>query len=116
MIFDYARLAEITALPNSAGSVYTNPASTSSYVKLIQLHNTSTVNEIVSLYNVPDAAGTVGTASTANRFFNYTMAPNETIQVEYNSPGLVLKDENDTIQAAASTAAKVNIEIYGGLE
>lgn len=116
MSFDYKRLAQITTIPSSAGAIYTNPTGKKSYIRLIQLHNTNTTDELVKLYNVPNSTGSVGTAVATNKFYEYIMTPNETIQIEYAPPGLILEDVNDTIQAVTTTASKVTIEITGGQE
>ena len=116
MAFAYARLAEITTISDSAASVYANPSSTTSYVRLIVLHNTNTTAETVILYNVPDNAAAVGTAADANTFYEKALSPNETITIELTTPGIVMTDENDTIQAVTDTASVVTVQIYGGTE
>lgn len=116
MSFDYKRLVPITTIPSSVGVIYTNPTGKKSYVRLIQIHNTNTTIETVKLYNVPDSTGSVGTAGVTNKFYEYGVSANETIQIEYAPPGLMLEDVNDTIQAVTTTASKVTIEITGGVE
>lgn len=116
MAFDYARLAQITTIPSTVGSVYANPSSKKSYIRLIQLFNSNTSEETVKLYNVPDSTGSVGTAAANNQFYEVAVKPKETVLIEYNAPGLILTDTNDTIQAVTTTASTVTIEIIGGLE
>jgi len=110
---DYKRLTEITTIAAAAASVFANPASKTSYVTLIVLHNTNSVTESVELWNVPDNAGSAGTAADANRFWADDLAANETVFVEVPKIGLVLENTNDTIQAATSNANKVTIQIFG---
>lgn len=116
MAFAYSRLTQITTIANAAAEVYTLPASTTAYIRSIILHNTNTTAETVILYNVPDNAGAAGTAADANTFYEVSLSPNETHILEFAIPGIMLVDENDTIQATTTTASKVTIQIYGGTE
>lgn len=116
MAFDYGRLKEIAQLPNSAGQAVTNAASTTTYIRLIILYNSNTTPETVKLYTVPDNASAVGTAAAANQWYEKSLAPDETVYVELARPGIVLKDENDTLQWETTTASKVSGQIYGGTE
>ena len=116
MALALARLTEITTVASSAGSVFANPASTTTYVRLIVLHNTNSTAETVAVWNVPDNAGSAGTAADANRVLYLSLAAADTVLFEFPGPGLVLEDENDTIQAATTTASKVTIQIHGAQE
>jgi len=114
--FSYSRLLEITTIANSVGAVFTNPASQITYIRNIILHNANTATEVVTLWNVPDNGGAVGTAGDTNRFFKKVMAVDETVVLEFPAPGIVLENKNDTIQADCDTASKVTIQMYGGKE
>lgn len=116
MAFAYGRLTEITTIDTSAGAVYTNPASTTSYIRLIVIHNTYTSAEAVSLYIVPDNAGAAGTAGNTNKMYYESVPANDTRILEFPAPGLMLVDTNDTIQASTTTASRVTIQIYGATE
>jgi len=116
MSLSHARLAEIATLGATAASVYANPASTTSYVTLIVLHNTNTVAEDVELWNVPDSSEALGTAADANRFWADSIDINETVFIEIPKIGLVLEDKNDSIQGLADTASKVTIQVFGSQE
>jgi hypothetical protein len=116
MSFDYGRLKEISTIADTAASVYSNPVSTKSYVRLIVLHNTNTTSETVVLYNVPDNAEAVGTAADTNKFFDIAIEADGTYIVDLGTPGLILEDTNDSIQAVTTTASKVTIQIMGGTE
>lgn len=116
MAFAYGKLAEITTLPSSAGAVYTNPAATTTYIRGIQLHNGNTTPEAVILYKVPDNATAVGSAAVTNEIFKETMGAGATVFLEYPVPGMVLTDENDTIQGTTTTASKVSIQFQGATE
>lgn len=116
MSFNYARLTEIAQVSDSVGAVYTNPSGVTSYIRTIILHNTNTSTEEVKLYTVPDNSGSVGTASSANKWYNESLGAGETRVIEFAAPGIILLDENDTIQAVTNTASKVTIQIYGAIE
>jgi len=116
MSFDYSRLCEITTVASTVGSVYTNPSSTKSYIRLIILHNTSSTSETVVLYNVPDSGGSLGTAGDTNKFYYESITANSTSIIDLGTPGLILQDTNDSIQAVTTTASKVTIQIMGGTE
>ena len=116
MSFEYKRLTEITTLDDTVGVIFSNPAGKQSYVRMISLHNANSQNEIVKLYNVPDTAGSVGSAADTNKIFERVFAANESLIIEYPVPGMILADENDTIQGGTDTVSKVTIEITGGQE
>lgn len=116
MAFDYQRLTEITTLPSAAGVVYTKSSGTKAYVRLIVLHNSNTISEAVKLYVVPDSAGSVGTPGVTNEIYSESLAAGDTRIIEFATPGLLLLDNNETIQGVTTTASKVTITITGGLE
>ena len=116
MAFAYGRLKEIGYVAAAVASVYANPASTTSYVRLIILHNLNTTAETVILYNVPDNSEAVGTAGVTNQFWKEEVLPNETVFIEFDIPGLVLTTKNDTIQMVTDTASKVTVQVFGGTE
>lgn len=116
MAFDYLRLTEVSYIASTAGSIYSNPSSKKTYIRNMIIHNTNTTAELVTLYNVPDSSGSLGTAAAANQFYKQSIAPNETVLLEFQAPGLILVDTNDSVQAVTTTASKVTIQIYGGQE
>jgi len=116
MAFSYSQLTPITTIASSAGAVYTNPASKTTYVRTIVIHNTNTTAETVTLYNVPDSTGSVGTAGVTNQFYKQEVAADATVLLEFAVPGIMLTDTNDTLQASTTTANKVTIQITGGTE
>jgi hypothetical protein len=115
MAFEYAILTEITTIDDSAGAVYTLPASTTAYIRSITIHNANTTAEAVILYNVPEDSG-VGTAAATNQFISITMAPGDTEIFEWAAPGIILATEDDTIQGVTDTVDKVTIQIMGATE
>ena len=118
MAFAYARLTEITTIATSAGSLYANPSGTTTYIRMIVLHNANTTAEEVKLYNVPDNAASVGTAAETNLFYDppAELAAGDTKILEFPAPGVMLVDENDTIQGLTDTVSKVTFQMYGATE
>jgi hypothetical protein len=106
------RLVDIQYIASSAGAIYTNAASTKTYIKSFVLFNGNTVSETVKLYNVPDSTGSVGTADAANQFAEIALASLETLMLDLPYP-ITIIDENDTIQAVTTTASKVTVQILG---
>lgn len=108
----FTRLADIQYVPSSAGAIYTNPASTKTYIKGFVLFNGNTSSETVRLYNVPDNAGSAGTAGIANQFAEFSLASLETLMFDLPYP-ITITDANDTIQAVTTTASKVTVQLLG---
>lgn len=111
MTMQRAKLADIQYVGSSAATIYTNPSSTKSFIRSIVLHNTNTTTETVKLYVVPDAGGSVGTASAASRILNIALASNETFV--WDMYPITLSDTNDTLQAETTTASKVTVLVCG---
>jgi len=112
MALQRTKLADIAYVASSAGSIYANPASTTSVVKGLVLHNTNSTAETVQVYVVPDSAGSLGTASTANRILNISLPANDTLLVEFPY-SVVLTDTNDSLQAVTTTGSKVTVLVLG---
>ena len=112
MARQYTRLADIQYVASSAGSIYSNPASTKTYIKSLILFNGNTSAETVKLYNVPDSAGSVGTAGVSNQFAEIVLGAAETLMFDMPYP-VTLLDENDSLQAVTTTGSKVTVQILG---
>lgn len=112
MALQRAKLADIQYIPATAGSLYANPASTTTFIRGLLLHNTNTTAETVKLYVVPDSAGALGTATSAHLILNVSLAANDTLLVELPY-AVVLTDTNDSIQAITTTASKVTALLFG---
>jgi hypothetical protein len=112
VIFEPKRLAEIAFLSGSAAALITNPAATKIFVHFIILHNTHDAAIVVELWNVPDDSG-VGTAADANKFLKLSIDAGDTVFLPMSKPGIILEDEDDSLQGKAATASKVTIQIYG---
>lgn len=107
------KLADIQSLPATAGSIYSNPASTKTFISGFTLFNSNTTAETVKLYNVPDSSGSVGTAAAANQFAEVVLAAKEMFIYEAPSDGIVLQDTNDSVQAVSTSASVVTVIIHG---
>lgn len=116
MPFIYARLIEITTLPNSVGIIFTQPSGQKSYIRNIILHNANTTIETALLYKVPNNGTAVGTPAVTNKFYQEDLLPNETKIIDFPIPGSMLIDQNETIQGVTTTASKVTIEINGATD
>ena len=108
------RLIEIVAMPSSIGTLFANPAGKTSYVQQMIMYNGDGVDRIVEIHNVPDAAAAVGVAADANKFLEFSLKADETVFLDFGKPGVILVDENDTIQGlVASTTGKVTVQASG---
>lgn len=112
MARQYTRLADIQYISNSAAAIYTNAASTKTYVKSLILFNGNTTAETVKLYNVPNSGASAGTAGVSNQFAEIVLGTLETLMFDMPYP-ITIIDENDTIQASTTTASKVTVQILG---
>jgi hypothetical protein len=110
----YTRIAEPQWIPLNAGVVYTNPGSTSSYIKSIVVFNSSSSTANIKLYNVPDDAGSIGTATLGNQFLDVDLVGRETFMFDLPYP-ITLIDANDTLQAVCSSANTAVIQILGDI-
>ena len=93
--------------------IYTNPASTKTYIKGFVLHNAGVSSAFCRLHDVPNSGGSVGTASSNNQFFSQYINAGETTFLEYPYP-LTRTGTNDSIRFQNTTAGQViNIQILG---
>jgi hypothetical protein len=106
------RLVDIQYVPSSVGSIYANAAAGKSFIAGFVLFNNHTSSVTVSLHNVPDSGGSLGTAGNGNKFHEITLATKETSILEFDYP-VVLIDTNDSIQASATVASQVTIQVLG---
>ena len=112
MSLQRAKLADIAYIASSAGSIYSNPSSTKTFVRGLMLHNTNTSAETVQIYVVPDSTGSVGTAAASNRVFKFSLPADDTLLIEFPY-SVVLTDTNDSIQAVTTTPSKVTVILFG---
>jgi len=106
------RLADIQYIAAAAGSIYSNAAATKTYIRGLILHNGNTTSETVTVHNVPDSSGSLGTAGVSNKFLKVALAADETLFVDLTYP-IALTDTNDSIQAVTTTASKVTVQVLG---
>lgn len=93
--------------------IYTNPASTRSYIKAFIVHNAGLSSAFCLLHDVPNSGGSVGSATSNNRFFSQYINPGETTFLEYPYP-LTLAATNDSIRFQNQTSGQIiNIQIIG---
>lgn len=90
-------------LANSKSDIY-DPGTAIGLVHNIILHNTNTIDEIVTLY--------MHDGTNEYILYKITMEPNETVQLSFGSEGLVV-DASSKITGFTSTAAKVTCSISG---
>lgn len=120
MAFAYKKLAEavhLDVVATDAVTLVANPSGKTTYIRSIILHNINTTTETVTLYIVPDSGASEGADSdTTNRFYKEDLLAGATRIIEFPIPGIVLTDENDTLQGACTTHEKVLAWVYGGQE
>lgn len=112
MTRQFTRLTDIQYVATTAAALYTNPVSTTTYVKSFIIFNSGATSQIVKLYNVPDSTGSVGTASVANQFAEVQVVSKETFMLDLPYP-ITIIDQNDTIQAVTDTGSQVTIQVLG---
>lgn len=112
MARQFTRLADIQYVSSSAAAIYTNAASTKTYIKSLLLFNGNTTSETVKLYNVPNSGASAGTAGVSNQFAEIVLAAGETLMFDLPYP-ITIIDTNDTIQASTTTASKVTVQLLG---
>jgi hypothetical protein len=95
-----------SAIPSTATTIYTVPASNTAIVKEVILCNTNTSAVTVSLYYVA-SGGSVGVANTI--LSEQALQEGETIQIS----GTTMIGAGGTIKAVASVASVVGITISG---
>ena len=104
MYTDIKRLTAATAqIAAAAAAVYTAPAGKRAQLGTIVLHNTNTTAETVVIYD--------NGAADANKLLNISLATNESYEFSPKVP--IVLEGAETLQAITTTAAKVNIKIYG---
>ena len=97
----------------TADKIVTNATTKDTIITAIQLYNVHTVAVTVTLCVVDDNALAVGTAAATDVIWSYSMAAGRNILLGTEDLKLVLTDTNDTLQAYASVADKVNIWVWG---
>lgn len=112
MALQRAKLGDIAYVASSAGSIYANPSSTKTLVTGLVLFNGNTTAELVKVYVVPDSSTALGTAGAGNQILEVSLIAKETLVFELPF-GVMLTDQNDSIQATTTTASKVTVIVCG---
>ena len=110
----YTRIAEPQFLGAPTATVYTNPASTNTYIKSIVMFNSGTTPANVKLYNVPDDGGLVGVAAAVNQFLDVDLVARETFMFDLPYP-ITMIDAGDTLQGFCALSEAVTIQILGDI-
>lgn len=110
MVWETNELKATAYLTDSAAAVVTVSGTQKTKIASVTLHNTHTSDVIVKLYRVKNDAGSLGTASAANKVFEQSIKAGDTIII---NPGWVLPLENDALFAEAAITSKVTICIDG---
>jgi len=112
MAVTFAWLNTTIQLTDSAAAYVTNAANTKTHIDGIYIHNTHSSAITVTLYLVPaTGGGAVGTAGTGNQIYKKSLDSEASVTI--NDIELILDTENDSLQAVADTASKVNVFVFG---
>jgi len=122
--FDYDIIRDMTAVTTAGTThiMYTNPSSTTSFIRQIWIHAptgglTDFSKATVQMYKVLDTGGSVGTArNPTNQFFERSFVTNETYILDCGIPGIILGDANDTLQMVHTSKTTFTYQVYGGYE
>lgn len=109
----YTVLAQIQYLPSSAGALYDNASSTTTYIRGIWVHNANTTTETIQIYWVQNSGGSLGTAGATNLFIKETLTADQSKLFEFPAIGIVLTEQHDSIQGTTTTASKVTCILFG---
>ena len=112
MAFDYAMLTNVRPIYAVSSSIYTNPSSTTSYIRTIFFHVVTSSMQTISLWNL--ASGT--TVSSSNKIFQYTLSGSNSFMLELGIPGIILTNESASIWATTTDNNGTNVMIMGGKE
>lgn len=93
--------------------IYTNPASTKSYIKALILHNAGVSSAYCKLHDVSAVSGAVGTAASTNQFFSQYINSGETVFLEYPYPLTIVNTNHSIRFQNLSSGQIVNIQIIG---
>jgi hypothetical protein len=116
MAYDHAELAAAVALQSSATDII-DVASGVKYCIVLTIHNVNTTTETVSIYRVPNAGGSKGSASdTTNRIYYEALPAGSTRIVEIRNPGWQLRNVHDSLQGKCTVNSKVLVWVDGGAE
>jgi hypothetical protein len=101
-----ARLGQV-ALTTTVATIYTTPALTKTFVKQIDICNTTNGTLTVNVHIVP-ALGTAGTANAI--YYTFSIVANSVLQWK----GVQIMDAGDTLQAKGSSTG-LTLTASGGV-
>jgi hypothetical protein len=114
MALIHTSLGPVQYVPTTAGSIYTNPAATKTYVRGLWIFNANaSASETVKVYNVAAIGGTVAAAGTNNQILEVSVTAKQAFSIEFPGPGFVLPNQNDSVQAVTSTGTHVTVMLIG---
>jgi hypothetical protein len=105
-----SEIGYVAASPTPA-AILTNPSTYVTYCQAVMFHNNDASDRLVKLYNVPDVAGSVGTAAASRLLWQDTITAGAGILVPFGGLGLILQDTNDTLQAEAAVGSQVTAQV-----
>ena len=101
---------QLTSATPASNPMLSNPSGKTTLVQLLTAHNPGATDYELTVYRVPDDAGAVGTAGSANQVFKLTIPPGGTELLELSGGGWVLEDEGDSLQFAVSGAINLSLD------
>lgn len=114
MAFDYIRPVGPIYFSDATGPLYTGPATTTTYIRNMIFHNTNNSTggtATATVHLVPNG----DSVSKGNRIMALDIQPNETIIMEFATPGIVL-ETNDSFHGKCNTLNAVTFTMNGGQE
>ena len=111
--FQFLNRANIT-VSNVVEAIVTNASGATTLITGIYAYNSHGSAVTLTVYIVPNAAGSVGTAATGNTVFVQSLAAGEEYPI--NDIPILLDGTNDTLQMVASVANVVNVFCMGVIQ
>ena len=112
----YSKLTDIQYVNNTISPLYINTTGATA-IKEISFFNTNATAEIVTIYNVPNNAGALGTPTDAHKIWEGTIQPNSNPDINKKPPSwdypIELSEVNDAIFAITTTASQVTAMVLG---
>lgn len=97
----------------TADPLVINPTQTDTIITKITLYNSHSAAVQITLCRVLNNAGSVGTATVADIFFNQSIAAYDTVILGHTDVSVPLVGTNDSLQAYADSASKINVFVDG---
>lgn len=104
------------ALADTPTAVVTVGAAQTVEVFSIELHSVHSANQIVQVFFVPNAGGSVGTADLTNEQESFTLAAGASLALVAPKAPWKYSAQNDTIQLESSVAAVLNYRVVVAID